>query len=321
MLTLLLTLLLALPGTSTAAKSSPDVDPAWSADGNYVAFSRLQSEGPVDTSGSIWIVGRDGRGAHKISPDGDPSLFNHPAWSPDGAWLSFPVAARYSAPSVAVVRSDGSGYTVVMTASGSSAEALQAAWSPDGRRLALAGNAGLFLAGRDVWQAQPLTSGRGYPSWSPDGTRIVFAPDQGLGIVAVDSGAVTPLPAPAALAAWSPDGTRIAYATGCQVGVVSATATGKPHGRACGENETASVPSWSPDGRRFVYSQCASNGACGVYVVQASRPSHATKIARGDNPAWSPDGHRIAYARLVANRFRGIWLIYPNAAGARPLLH
>jgi Tol biopolymer transport system component len=91
---LLLALSLLLPSTSAAAKPSPDVDPAWSADGKDIAFARLPSEGPVDTRASIRIVGRDGRGARQITPGSDPSFFSRPAWSPDGVWLSFQVSAR-----------------------------------------------------------------------------------------------------------------------------------------------------------------------------------------------------------------------------------
>ena len=318
MLALLFTLL-ALHGTTATTRPSPDVDPAWSADGKYLAFARLRAETDVDTSGSIWIVGRDGRGPREVTPNFDPSLFNRPAWSPDGEWLAFQVSARYSSPSVDIVRTDGRDLTEILDASGSSDEALWATWSPDGRRLALAGNAGIYLADRDVWQAHVLNDGRGYPSWSPDSNRIVYVSSEGLAIVAVDSGTVNQLPAPAAFATWAPDGTRIAYTTGCQVGVVSAEATGKsPRRRPCVENTTSSAPSWSPDGRSFVYSSCVT--VCGVYVAPAAQPLRAKRIARGDNPVWSPDGRRIAYARKVGNRWLGIWLIYPNGAGARPLL-
>jgi Tol biopolymer transport system component len=317
MLALLFTLL-ALHGTTATTK--PDIDPAWSADGKYVAFARLRTETSVDTSASIWIVGRDGRGAREVTPDFEPSLFSRPAWSPDGGWLAFQVAARYSPPSVDVVRTDGRDLTQILDASGSSDDALWATWSPDGKRLALSGNVGIYLANRDVWQAHVLNDGRGYPSWSPDSSRIVFVSGETLAIVAVDSGTVTQLPAPAAFATWAPDGTRIAYTTGCQVGVVSAGATGKPPPRrSCRENTTSSAPSWSPDGRSFAYSSCV-NSVCGVYVAPAAQPLRAKRIARGDHPVWSPDGRRIAYARMVGYRFVGIWLIYPNGAGARRLL-
>jgi len=320
MVALLLSLVLALPGAATAAKRTPDIDPAWSHDGKRIAFARLRSEGPVDTSASIWVVGRDGRGLREVTPDLDPSYFNRPAWSPDGVWLSIQVSARSSQPGVDVVRTAGGDLIPVKDETGSSTvEALDSAWSPDGGQLALGGVSGVHVADRDVWQARSLGGGN-YPAWSPDGNRIVSTLGNATAIVDVSSGVETTLPAPPALASWSPDGTLIAYANGCQVGVVSASATGTPlRRRPCGENTTASAPSWSPDGRRFVYSRCV-NSACGVYVAPATQPSKATKIARGTNPVWSPDGSRIAYARSVGNRFTGIWLIFSNGAGAWPLL-
>jgi Tol biopolymer transport system component len=257
---------------------------------------------------------------HAVTRDLDPTYYGEPKWSPDGAWLAVQDESRYSAPSIAVVRSDGRDLTEIRTASDSSAEALDAAWSPEGTRLALGGNDGLFLVERDVWKAKPLRAGGRFPSWSPDGGRILFSYSNGLAIVSVDSGAVTRLPAPAARAAWSPDGTRIAYANRCRVGVLSAAARGPaPRRRSCAENRTASTPSWSPDGRRFAYSSCVA-ARCRVYVASAAHPSQPTQIARGEDPVWSPDGRRIAYARRIDSTCAGIWLIYPNGTGARPLL-
>jgi len=66
-------------------------EPAWSPDGNWIAFNSLPDSsrpgGPTNPSG-IYLVHPDGTDWHRISPtatDNDQS----PAWSPDGTRIVF----------------------------------------------------------------------------------------------------------------------------------------------------------------------------------------------------------------------------------------
>jgi serine/threonine protein kinase len=124
-----------------------DGHPAFSPDGKYIAFASRREGG--ETTGGIWIVETAGGAARKLSSAG----FN-PAWSPDGSELAF--NTEDATPGAGVVRpsplravNTSTGQERVVTA----ADALNAAWSPGGHRIAVAR---AFLPGqhqgkRDIW--------------------------------------------------------------------------------------------------------------------------------------------------------------------------
>ena len=103
------------------ASRAYDVRPEWSPDGRRIAFQR-----GLDT---IFVVGADGRGLHRIAVGGDK-----PTWSPDGRRIAFEGTIRVAGhPSVAVfvAAADGSSRRLLRTGFA------QPAWSPDGRNLAV----------------------------------------------------------------------------------------------------------------------------------------------------------------------------------------
>lgn len=90
--------------------------PSWSPDGAQVMFSRS-----VIDAGDTWTANADGSNSRKVG-DGTGT------WSPDGSRILL-VGASGAAPDVTVVRPDGSGARQL-------GDCWNAAWSPDGRRLA-----------------------------------------------------------------------------------------------------------------------------------------------------------------------------------------
>jgi len=149
-----------------------------------------------------------------------------------------------------------------------------AAWSPDGRSLAVIRSSGanfhmsaLWIVPADGSPARELVAGMperliGGVSWSPDGSRIGFrtiaVPTDTKAVLIVDVGTGEPLFEQAAGnpsgPAWSPDGTRIAYVSDGQV-VVSAS---DGSGRRVLPQLVLDVPAfaggvtWAPDGTRLV---------------------------------------------------------------------
>lgn len=98
----------------------------------------------------------------------------------------------------------------------------EAAWSPDGRRIAFAadrdGNFDLFtvsLIGGEPVRVTSSPANETQPAWSPDGARLVFRSDEdggGLFTVGLDGGAVRRIAGVGYQPAWMPDGRAIAFA-------------------------------------------------------------------------------------------------------------
>ncbi len=65
-----------------------DDEPAWSPDGQTIAFCRVDT--PLSQIG-LWLINADGTNPRQLLKDG---FFNCPTWSPDGQWLAFSVAAQ-----------------------------------------------------------------------------------------------------------------------------------------------------------------------------------------------------------------------------------
>jgi Tol biopolymer transport system component len=138
-----------------------DLMPAWSPDGQTIAFSRQASEEGMP---AIWLVAANGSNPRLLVQDGLA-----PSWSPDGARIAFEGLG-----SVAVVAADGTGSRTIAAGG-------EPAWSPNGRRLA-------FTRSGDVWVMQADGSGQRRltrtvaeelePSFSPDGRWLLFSSDR-----------------------------------------------------------------------------------------------------------------------------------------------
>jgi Tol biopolymer transport system component len=107
----------------------------WSPDGRTIAYTRLRhADMPGPTAGSTWLMSaRTGRPLRRVWRYAAGSL----DWAPDGKRL---VATPYGAPGVFILRADGRGarrFTPRGEPNRSRlGEAVDAVWSPDGRRMA-----------------------------------------------------------------------------------------------------------------------------------------------------------------------------------------
>jgi Tol biopolymer transport system component len=240
---------------------------AWSPDSRQVAFSaHLIGEEAVH----IFVADVDHPSAREL---GSPDLQGiDPSWSPNGTMIAF----KHEDPSAStstlwLIGADGSHAhelpgSPTATISGGDNGLLRAAWSRDGKRLAVlaAGQGGAhgssFIKNRvsDDWYPQDVyvvgSDGSGllditnsledesWPSWSPEGDRIAFAklsPEgQNVGMfIVTDPDGSDPVTLTGALVTadapvWSPDGTHLlgyAYdpSVGSNVGIAVFDASGR----------------------------------------------------------------------------------------------
>jgi Tol biopolymer transport system component len=192
--------------TPDPARGLVDTDPAWSPDGQQVAFVRTAfSESPHN---GVYVVAASGGAPHRVSTEAKKAFFYaRPTWSPDGKQL--------------VYGTDLDGIHVV-SAGGGTARSLGAgrvaSWSPDGKLVAVSNGGGLAVVEpdgtdrRSLWPTETFERAD-RPAWSHDSRAIAVATAQGLvvarpparGRLALRGALVGPI-------AWSPDGTRILFA-------------------------------------------------------------------------------------------------------------
>jgi Tol biopolymer transport system component/DNA-binding winged helix-turn-helix (wHTH) protein len=216
-----------------------------------------------------------------------PGLEDEPAISPDGKFLAYTTDERGNLD--VVVQPLGGGEPIRIAAT--DADEAQAAWSPDGTRLAFVsardhgGRLGAMLkAGNllalysnsshgDIYvvpalggtPAKLVEDGH-YPSWSPDGQKVVFTSNRTgvihLWTVASDGGAPQRL---------TPAGSTIDY-----------------------------QPAWSPDGRWIAYgSGEASRGEAHLAVIPAgggTSQALTQEFVYVTHPTWAADGGSIVFA-------------------------
>ena len=196
--------------------------------------------------------------------------------------------------------------------------AIEPAWSPDGREIAFSEGASLLgqlrlvsAKGRHARVVVPAPAGR--PAFSPDGRRIAYE-GSGPTVRSVWTGdtarrrIITDGEEPD----WSPNGRQIAFVRFGDIYTISPEG-GSP--TAVTHTGNAALPAWSPNGREIAFLLAGTTWELAVVEISngstrvlAPNPDEDTK------PAWSPDGKRIAYA---ASSSTGEQLLTVNATNGR----
>lgn len=232
----------------------------------------------------------------------------------------------------------------------------EAAWSPDGKRLAFSRTSGegtaLFVMRADGSRVRrittPVTAPDGVPSydlaveWSPDGRRLAFMSSRAGGEpdiwrVDVDGTHLTRLTRTPSYTgdgnpAWSPDGKWIWFDSD-RVGVFNREIYRmRPDGSGVQRMTTTKsgvddgTPDVSPDGRRIVFNSLRANGTQDLFTMKADgtrvRPLGTPTADRDEVfPRWTASGARVIYWRFttVDDPTQSIWRIDADGTGRRQL--
>jgi TolB protein len=326
----------------TEDSPSDDFDPAFSPDGEQIAFHSTRE------GGGLFVMGATGESPRRVSESGF-----EPAWSPDGRSLVYTsehvndAYNRSTVASLSIVDLE-TGVTRELFAG----DGVGPAWSPGGARIAFWA---LVEGQRDLWTisaegGQALrvsqdTHTDWNPLWSPDGRHLYFISDRGgspdLWRIAIDeaSGQVRGDLQPVTVgianvweACMSADGRPVVHATSKALSFISISPDGEwlamgtrtpqedlyvmrsdgtGRRRLTDDPHRDRGPKWSPDGNWLIWYSNRS----GSYEIWAVRPdgtdAHPLTETPGRDlyqPDWSPDGSRIATSLSDDQGIRTVFL-------------
>jgi len=290
---------LTMPADSSGA-------PAFSPDGNYVAFERRGTR-PGDAG--IFVKGTESDQMTQLTSNDDDCC---PVWSPEGRSIAF---SRFADKGFAI-------YVVSADVGGEQKREAE-------RKLSMKA-ATYVLSSASAAERKLDTSGvtpqHGELDWSPDGKSIAFSGDAAIFLLSLANSTVHRLTEPPPLSqdwgpTFSPDGQRLLFVREHQVGlpdeILVTPATGGEASRILSEpGKIAGPPQWSFEGRSVIFAS-NRNGHPGLWRVSVDTPDAPVPISDPATPAWSPAvsrrGYRMAYTRQT--RSLSIWQMDLSPSG------
>jgi eukaryotic-like serine/threonine-protein kinase len=298
--------------------SAPDVHPAWSPDGLYIAFVRISED-----DGGIYLISALGGPERKIGPvKWDVEWDQYGAglsWSPDGRYLALSDQSAPQAPaSLFIMSLDQSVRRKLTSPPGLSIGDLDPEISGDGRSVAFiratsSGVSDIYRVSIAGGEPTRLTTGeslRGV-SWTPDDTALVFASGGPLG------GSLWSIPAAggkperlfvggenASAPTISRHANRLAFVQQTSAGDIwqlDVPRRGQPIRppiRLIASTRHDAGPNFSPDGKRIVFHSDRS-GSLEIWVCDVAGHNLLQWTSIGGRltgtPRWAPDSRHVAF--------------------------
>lgn len=294
------------PGRPLTRDGKNNVQPAWSPDGELIAYHSKDR-------GGIWVVPSEGGKSRLLA-----SFGSRPSFSPDGKRVAF-----QSTPLTDVAATSAPGLSPstiwIVGAEGGAALSVTKAGSPKG--------------------------GHGAPTWSPDGSRLYFVTSEprlsqaeiwsmkpdGTDLVRLHAGSrlYEPRVSPDGKAVWfGASGEQGGYALyRLPLGDSGRAATGPAEAATTVHAEVPRSPSFSADGSKVAWSELTTTAAIWSLPVNADsgQPSGPpSPLTAGDGratwPVFSPDGGTIAFGWIPPGGSNDVWLMDADGGRQRPII-
>ena len=285
-------------------------DGAWSADGEFIAYSN---------GNNLFTAKADGTDTRKIIAVGDSGFIFNPVWSPDGNHLRFMYGATFDAPPYFMeVLLDGTGLHRLLPGWTPDSECC-GGWTADGKYF-------LFLSRGQIWalprkagflHSEPkpvqLTSSPmplSGPVPSTDGKKLFVIGRTVRGELTrydLKSGRFEPYLGgiSAEYVSFSKDGQWVAYVSFPEGTLWRSKMDGSERLQLTYPPSQALMPRWSPDGKTILFYDAGTNKPLKIYEVSleggSPQPLMPDNPDPQTDPNWSPDGSKIVFAGRAAD--------------------
>jgi Tol biopolymer transport system component len=311
-------------------------DPAFSPDGNFIAFSWAGPEGA--TFDALWVTAVEGGGLRRLTTSDAHDKW--PRWSPDGRQIAF-TRREAGRPTLLLISPLGGPERAVI-------EGFMGDWTPDGRALVVGtGNPRGFRlehltldsGARRQLASAPVGFVDIHPRVSPDGTTVAFlrsgAGRSAIFVVPVGGGqpraVVDWVSGIIAGLTWTPDGREIIYGRPESSGrhfvrtTLDGARTAPVSGVPFGATGPTLAPARSGSASRFGFVAGHVDTGLRLIDLTASAASRTVEdrvfadATRTDKPGrFSPDGRHVAF---VSDRSgsQQVWVASLDGSGLRSL--
>jgi len=329
-----------------------DVQPAFSPDGNTIAFvsTRASRTGLIQIGGTfvrnartyggdLWVVPALGGAARRLAPDA-----NSPIWRPDGKGI-FYISGAENRREILEVSPSGGPPRAILAGDASSFEIARIACSPDGRWVSFETQSeGIFLLPASGGPPHALLTGFShgwdgssrrlhYVARDPQGgSRVQFVEiDPDRGVVRGVPGTISLVTASLRDLAVSRDGLQIAVAEESGSRNLTRLPLAPGGGTPAGPEEALSTgrvtdgfPSVAPDGRRVAY-VTDTLGHSETWILDLVSGRRERLSLPGEDisqfgPIWMPDGRRLLLGRLLPGNVGSNWIVAVDGSSSEEIL-